>query len=112
MKQEASTDTRKPAMSKHYFKVPEDIFTSGLTKYEMLVCVYLLHLQNGKRFTFPGYEDIAKHCAISRRKAKRVVNGLMEKDILRKQIGTESYRKNHSSSYVIVLNDKHHVKQL
>jgi predicted transcriptional regulator len=112
MKQKVSIGAKKPAANKHYFKVPEDIFTSGLTKYEMLVCVYLLHLQNGKRFEFPGYEDIAKHCAISRRKAKRVVNGLMEKDIIRKQIGTQAYRKNHSSSYVIDLNDKHHVKQL
>jgi hypothetical protein len=112
MKQEVSTDTKKPAANKHYFKVPEDIFTSGLTKYEMLVCVYLLHLQNGNRFAFPGYEDIAKYCAISRRKAIRVVSGLLEKDIIRKQIETQAYRKNHSNSYVIVLNDKHHLKQL
>jgi hypothetical protein len=112
MKQEVSIGAKKPAVNKHYFKVPDDIFTSGLTKYEMLVCVYLLHLQNGKRSAFPGYEDIAKYCAISRRKAIRVVSGLMKKDIIRKQIGTQSYKKNHSGSYVIVLNDKHHVKQL
>jgi hypothetical protein len=103
---------KKPAADKRYFKVPNDIFTTGLTKYELLVFVYLLHLQNDKQITFPGYENIAKCCAINRGKARKIVNGLIEKDIIRKQMGTQSYRKNHSSLYIIVLDDKHHLKQL
>lgn len=108
MKQEG----KKSAADKRYFKVPDDIFDSGLTKYELLVCVYLLYFQNHKPVEFPGYEDIAKHCAVSRSKAKKIVNGLIKKDIIKKQIGTQSYKKNRTDWYAIVLNDKHHLKQL
>jgi predicted transcriptional regulator len=90
-------------MGKNYFMVPNSIFAAGLTKYELLVLIYLLHCQNDKQVTFPGYENIAKYCTISRSKVRRVVNGLTKKGILRKQIKPESYRKNNSNWYVIVL---------
>ena len=97
-------------MEKNYFKVPNSIFGAGLTKYELLVLIYLLRCQNDKQITFPGYDNIAKYCTISRSKARKIVNGLIEKDIIRKQTGSQSYRKNHSNSYVIVLRNNNVLK--
>jgi predicted transcriptional regulator len=90
-------------MDENYFRVPTSIFTSGLTKYELVVLVYLLSCQNDKQMAFPGYKNIAKCCAISRGKARRVVNGLIEKGVLRKQAEPKSYRKSHSNLCAIFL---------
>ena len=86
-------------MDKNYFKVPNSIFGAGLTKYELLVLIYLVRCLNNKHIAFPSYQDIAKCCAISRSKAVKIVSGLAEKGILRKQIRSHSYRKNHSNLY-------------
>ncbi len=74
-----------------------------MTKYELIVLIYLLRFQNGKQITFPNYQEIAKYCAISSSKALKVVKSLTEKGILRKQTMPQSYRNNYSSLYVIVL---------
>jgi hypothetical protein len=92
-------------MDKHYFKVPNAIFSSSLTKYELLVLVYLLRCQNNGHIIFPGYVNISKYCAISRSKARKVVTGLTEKGILGKQIKPQAYRKSGSNLCVIVLNN-------
>lgn len=90
-------------MNRNCFMVPNSIFRAGLTKYELLVLIYLLRCQNNRQIAFPSYQRIAKCCAISKSKAVRVVNGFTKKGILRKQIRPQSYRKNHSNPYVIVL---------
>lgn len=91
-------------MDKHHFKVPNAIFTSSLTKYELLVVVYLLSCRNDDgQIIIPDHESIARCCAISGSKTKKVINDLSEKGIIRKQSRSQSYRKNHSSSYVIAL---------
>ncbi len=91
-------------MDKDYFKVPNSIFGEGLTKYELLVLVYLVYCLHNEQIVFPSFQRIAKCCAISKSKAIKVINSLTEKGILSKQIKPGSYRRNYSDLYIIVLN--------
>ena len=86
----------------NFFKVPNAVFISGLTKYELLVYFYLCRLQNNKGFSFPSYATIARNCAISRRKTVTVVKALIKKRLLKKQVRPIGYRKNKSNLFVLI----------
>lgn len=90
-------------MDKNYFKVPNDVFTAGLNKYELLVLIYLCRCQNNKEFAFPSYETIAKCCCISRRKAITTVKNLVHRGFLLKQVRPSNYRRNYPNLYQVVL---------
>ena len=82
-----------------YFQVPNSVFNASLTKYELLVVIYLCRCQNNRQLSFPSYETIARNCAISRRKAITTVRSLIQKNLLLKQVRPNRYRKNYSNLY-------------
>jgi predicted transcriptional regulator len=94
----------KKVIDNRHFKVPNGIFRAGLNKYELLVLIYLIYHQNNKQIEFPRYQEIAQFCTISRSKAMKVVNRLIAKGIIVKQMRPGTYRKNYSALYHIVIN--------
>ena len=90
-------------MDKNYFKAPNAVFGSGLTKFELLVYLYLCRCQNNKEFSWPSYEAIARSCSMSRTKAIATVKGLIRKGLLEKRKRSQQgYRKNYTNLYKLI----------
>lgn len=76
----------------NYFRVPNEVFTLGLSASELIVLVYLYRCHNNRDDCWPSYPDIAAKCRIDRHTAIRAINRLAGMGIITKD---RQGRKNH-----------------
>ncbi|SCH67364.1 Uncharacterised protein [uncultured Clostridium sp.] len=68
-----------------YFKLSNNIFELGLKPNEFVVLAYISRCSNNNSKAFPSYNKIAEKCNIGLSTAKRVVNDLINKELLIKE---------------------------
>ncbi len=73
-------DTLK--MEVPFFQTPNAIYLQGLNIYEISVYIYLCRCGNRGSNAFPSYNDIAKKCGMSRRKAIDTVSVLVKRGLI------------------------------
>lgn len=89
----------KIKMEVPFFQTPNAIYLQGLNIYEISVYIYLCRCGNNGSDAFPSYNDIAKKCGMSRRKAIDTINDLIKKKLVLK------YERDKSSNlYEVVTN--------
>lgn len=65
-----------------FFQTPNAIYLQGLNIYEISVYIYLCRCGNRGSNAFPSYNDIAKKCGMSRRKAIDTVSVLVKRGLI------------------------------
>jgi len=76
----------------NYFRVPNELFSLGLSASELIVLMYLYRCHNNNEDCWPSYVDIASKCKITRRSAINVISNLENKGLISKE---RQGRKNH-----------------
>ena len=68
---------------KHYFPLPNEIFSLGLSGGEILVYTYLMYREDRKTFQcHPSYKTIGEAVGMSKNTVKKYVDGLVEKRLI------------------------------
>jgi len=70
---------------KNWFWDSNCIFDLGLSCYAIVVRLYLARCAGEKRVAWPSLSNIAAHCGISRKTAKKAVDELVERGLLAKE---------------------------
>ena len=68
---------------KHYFPLPNEIFSLELSGGEILVYTYLMYREDRKTFQcHPSYKTIGEAVGMSKNTVKKYVDGLVEKRLI------------------------------
>lgn len=89
MSAQAITDTLgvlQDSGRRNWFWDHNYIFELGLSCHAIVVRLYLAKCAGKNRQAWPSLSNIAAHCGISRKTAKRAINELIQKGLLHKEI--------------------------
>lgn len=67
---------------REYFRVPNKVFTLGLTHYELVVLMYLFRCSNNS-VAFPSYSTISRCCKIGRRATINAIKSLEQRNFIK-----------------------------
>lgn len=84
-----------------YHQVPNDLYEIGLTTHEIAVYGYLTRCTNAGSTAFPSYNTIASKCGMSRSKAIKTIDSLIEKKIVEKKPRANNHGEQISNIYSV-----------
>ncbi len=86
-----------------YFQVDNNVFDHGLNTFQLSVYFYLIRCANNAEGAYPSYTTIAKKAGMSRSKAMKIVDELIEIGLVNKQIRRKNELENYSNSYTVIV---------